>query len=346
MYERKSDDMNVREKLGGWKRGTIQKSELEELFAIHSDAELYRLISTAEDERLLAPIKSSTTNGNHAYPIYLKYRITIKADRDADSMISLLNPKLIENGYLRSKPELYQKYKAPIDKLSRYLFLRHPVVSVAKKERSYEIFGDEKQLDDRTFINLLSRCGLDADSLGYYETPEFCFNDYIPTRKPELTLLICENKDIWFNIRRRMYENQACSILDARIDGVVYGCGNRISEVGALSGYTRFLGAERVRYLYWGDIDCAGFDIYASLIRHNPGLDIMLFWSAYEIMLELANGRALPDSTDNRDHTSDYPALLEACPDKVKAQLCRLLAENKHIPQEIVSYEKLLLYMR
>ena len=160
-------------------------------------------------------------------------------------------------------------------------------ISISRKELSFEIFDEEKALDDKTFCALLERIGITADTLAFYDTPEYCFNDYIPDRKAQMTLLICENKDIWFNIRRMMFENNATNIFDTHIDGVVYGCGNKVSGMDALTSYTEFIGSE-VKYLYWGDIDRAGLNIYLSAVRANPNINIKLFVRAYEEMLRLA----------------------------------------------------------
>lgn len=52
----------------------------------------------------------------------------------------------------------------------------------------------------------------------------------ISLKKEQYGLLICENKDIWFNIRRCMFENNYKSLFGMHIDGVVYGDGNKVSQ--------------------------------------------------------------------------------------------------------------------
>ena len=160
-----------------------------------------------------------------------------------------------------------------------------------------------------------------------------------------MTLLICENKDIWFNIRRRMYEDSANSIFGVRIDGVVYGCGNKVSERGALSEYTRFMDTESVQYLYWGDIDRAGLNIYLSLIKNNPDISVQLFVPAYEEMLNLAEKRNIPDSTDNRERIGDYSCIYQLFTEESKNRLTEYITDNKRIPQEIINYVHLLRIM-
>ena len=299
--------MGIEIKLKNWGKKTISNSELAKLLHSGSDAELFRLVSDAVAEGILLPVKTSGTNGNRVYPVYLKYRITIIENySEALSEISLLHPAITQTGYLQSRPNLYVKYKDPIQKLSSFLFKAKPSVAISKKERSFDIFDEEKQLEDSSFNSLLVHLGLTPEVLQYYETPEYCFNDYIPVKIDRMTLLICENKDIWFNIRRRMFEDRANRIFDVHIDGVVYGCGNRVSEAGSISAYTRFLGADCVRYLYWGDIDRAGLNIYLSLLKNNSELDIRFFVPAYEEMLRLSKSHNIPDSVDNRERIGDY----------------------------------------
>jgi len=59
--------------------------------------------------------------------------------------ISALHPLLQSNGYLQSKPEEYKKYRLQLQKLDRYLFYRSEnTISISRKERSFEIFDEEK----------------------------------------------------------------------------------------------------------------------------------------------------------------------------------------------------------
>ena len=339
--------MNIETRLKSCNKKTITKSELESLLYTSSDTELCNLVSDAVDKGLLSPVKTSGTNGNRAFPIYLKYRITIAEDyTEALSAISMLHPAIIKSGYLLTKPELYLKYETQFQKLNHYLFQTQGSTFVSRKERSFAIFDEEKQLDDSSFHSLLERLGLTAEVLCYYDTPEYCFNDYIPERKEQMTLLICENKDIWFNIRRRMYEDSARDIFGVRIDGVVYGSGNKISELGALSAYTQFMGADNVRYFYWGDIDRAGLNIFMSLVKNNPQLNIQFFTPAYEKMLSLAELRTIPDSLDHREQNRNYEPIYDLFSNEMKRRLSDYINANKRIPQEIISYEKLLEVMR
>ena len=328
------------EKLKKYGKKTISKTDLETLFAASSDEDLFGIISVLSEQQILFPIKSSKTNGNRLYPIYLKYKVSLPQDTYESELkeMSALHPLLQSNGYLQSKPEEYKKYRLQLQKLDRYLFYRSEnEISISRKERSFEIFDEEKTLDDKTFCALLERIGITVDTLAFYDTPEYCFNDYIPDRKAQMTLLICENKDIWFNIRRMMFENNATNIFDTHIDGVVYGCGNKVSGMGALTTYTEFIGSE-VTYLYWGDIDRAGLNIFLSAVRANPNIDIKLFVPAYEEMLRLAQTRNIPDSDDERNRIEDYSQIFDLVDQNLRNLFEQSIQNNKRIPQEIITY--------
>ena len=54
-----------------------------------------------------------------------------------------------------------------------------------------------------------------------------------------------------FNIRRCMFEDGYNSLFGTKIDGVVYGNGNKVSQKqGALSEYVKFMGNPDVTFLY------------------------------------------------------------------------------------------------
>lgn len=338
--------MNVRERLVAYGRKTITLEAFKAMMNIGAMDEktAYERISGLLEEAALEPVKSSGTNGNVSYPLYKKYRILLKSDADGVLMeeINRLHPLLLRSGYLSAEPAVFQTYKSEIRSLSTYLFREKEEIYISRKERSYEIFGREKVLDDSGIKALLRKLRITETDLKFYDTPEYCFHDYIPVRKEKMTLLICENKDIWFNIRRCMFEEGTGKLFDTALDGVVYGEGNKISnKKGALEEYVKFMGNPEVTLLYWGDIDREGFDIFRRTREANHGLKLSLFVPGYRTMMERARNREIEDSPSSRKQGESFEDLIHAFSPEEQIFLRDIFDRNKLIPQEIITYKDL-----
>ena len=251
---------------------------LEELSRLCSDPEqLNEQIKELNDKGVLVPVKSSGTNGNRKNPLFMRYTICIENTiQVSPDEIYALHPRLLANGYLLRNRMQFVNNKAFLRRLSEWFTNHEGNDMMSRRERSFSIFGEEKELDNH--LRLLEAIGISGDTLRYYETPEQCFSDYIPVRKPTMTLLICENKDIWFNIRRLMYESEANTLFDTRIDGVIFGQGNDITGRDKFRSYAAYLGADAVHFLYCGDIDRAGFDIFCDFAKRQKNCILNCFF--------------------------------------------------------------------
>ena len=336
--------MNIRVKLIEYGKKNISLDDLASILkiSIFNTEALYMNITKLIEEQLVEPVNSSDTNGNRNYPLHKKYRIIIDNSEDyyeVEKQLKCLHPSILQSGYLASHLAEYKKNKDLIDRLSAYLFSSCSNDYISRKERSFDIFGREKVLDDKSIQILLRNLRISDDDLRFYDTPEYCFHDYIPVRKEQMTLLICENKDIWFNIRRCMFEDQFTHFWGTAIDGVVYGNGNRVSQhQGALTEYVRFMGNPQVRFLYWGDIDREGFDIYRRTKEANAALDISLFIPGYKKMIERAMTVQIEDSPSSRLENKNFDDLIDAFSVDEQEFLREVFEKNKLVPQEIISY--------
>ncbi len=302
---------------------------------------LFDMVSELVDDSILEPIKNSGQNGNRKYPLFKKYRVLVKEESSeaVEKQIRKLHPALQRTGYLSLHVKEYLKHREVVNCLNTFFFSRKAGTPISRKERSFEIFGREKVLDDPKVKSLLRHLEIFDSDLGFYDTPEYCFHDYIPERKNDLTLLICENKDIWFNIRRCMFEDHFKSLFGVAIDGVVYGNGNKVSnKAGALVEYVRFMGNPNVTFLYWGDIDREGFDIFRRTRDVNVSLDIKLFLPGYRKMIERARNICLEDSPSSKKEGVSFSDLFEEFSAEEQQFLNSVLEGNKLIPQEIISY--------
>ena len=338
--------MDIKAKLQRFGKRTITLEELSSVTnTVSSDVRnLYTRIQEVCELGYIEPVKNSGKNGNISYPLYKKYRILVKEEADNETIdeIRKLHPLLLRSGYLSANPLEFQKNRAVIECLSAYLFGDKDVTFISRKERSFEIFGHEKTLDDSIVKTLLRKLQITESELGFYDTPEYCFHDYIPVRKDHMALLICENKDIWFNIRRRMFEDGVRSLFGVAIDGVVYGEGNKVSDrTGALEEYVKFMGDPDVKFLYWGDIDREGFDIFRRTKDANDRLDISLFVPGYKKMIERAKNIELEDSPSSKKKGMRFDDLINEFSDDERNFLTDIFDNNKLIPQEIISYKYL-----
>ncbi len=294
---------------------------------------------------VLVPVKSSGTNGNLKTPLYMRYTICIESGVQISSdEINTLHPRLSANGYLLRNRIQFVNNKDFLFCLSEWLTNHEDRDMMSRRERSFSIFGDEKTLDNH--LRLLECMGITGDMLGFYETPEQCFSDFIPLRKKQMTLLICENKDIWFNIRRLMYEFGVYVLFGIHIDGVIFGQGNDITGKGKFRSYAQYLGADDVSFLYCGDVDRAGFDIFQRLCKAAEELHIELFIPAYQKMLELSRNIQLPDSDDGRCILPEMSGILSLFTAYEQKLITQILGDNKRLPQEILSYPVLADNMR
>ena len=109
-----------------------------------------------------------------------------------------------------------------------------------------------------------------------------------------------------------MFEDRFKSLFGTAIDGVVYGNGNEVAnKQGALAEYVRFMGNCNVTFLYWGDIDREGFDIFRRTREVNTSLAIELFLPGYRKMIERARNICLEDSPSSKKEGVSFEDLFE-----------------------------------
>jgi hypothetical protein len=214
------------------------------------------------------------------------------------------------------------------DFLKRNLHSR-PLVPI--KERSLEIFCDEKRLD--TLVRSSALFG--ADRL----TPEMlrCFivSEPLPWSAGANAagpLLVIENAATWHSYRKWNAERKFFS-------AVVYGCGNRFMDSATyIAEIFQSLGGSR-RVLYFGDLDPHGVRIpqMASKILQDAGLPAVEphLWS-YRQLLKLGAGHGQPYEGDPSSPTlCDW---LGDCAEPAR----QLFAADQRLAQEFVGWDFLI----
>ncbi len=222
---------------------------------------------------------------------------------------------------------------APDDllKLNEFLLQKGRTKSVVPiKERSLEIFGDEKRLDALVSTSLFRtgrlnwlkdlRCEIIGEPLGW---------KLGPVEAIAYPILVIENAATWHSYCRYNAERKLFS-------AIVYGCGNRFMDSATyLTDIFQSVGGAR-RTFYFGDLDPQGLRIpqTASKFLQTAGLPAVEphLWS-YRQLLMLGAGHRQPC-----DDEPPSPALcdwLGECAEPAR----QLFAANQRLAQERIGWE-------
>lgn len=324
-------------KITNHKGAFITLDEINGLAAASSYDGLCETVSDLLRSGLLKPAgKDRSTNGM-VPPLRLKYRIVRpKRDNSAELLeIRSLLPAFSISGYLQ-QPSLYRKHRDILLPLDHFLKTRKQELRqiMSENERAFSIWHDEKMLDSARCWNVLRFNHLDLNT---YATPEPFF-DYLCNGRRKV-LLVLENKDIWYTLRRLMLERpENRCLFGTEIDGIVLGEGAKAARPHALEEYAALLQEDCFSFLYFGDLDYSGISIYLSVREASPNVKISPFLPAYRAML--AEGRKSEYGVDhsNQKKPEKMAAFLSQFSPEEADEIAQLLASGHYIPQEILNY--------
>ena len=300
--------------------------------------ELCAAVTQLQELGLLRPVGSARNNNGMIPPLRLKYRILRPAEDDTDTLeeIKQLSTELNISGYLK-KPGLYRKHRDILLPLNHYLKKHKEELSLpmSKNERAFSVWKQEKLLDSAHCQSVLRFNGWES-RLNYYPTPEPFF-DFLTGGEID-TLLILENKDTWYTLRTLLLQfPEKRRLFGVRLDGVVLGEGRKAARPHSLEEYACLLAGKAPRFLYFGDLDYAGIDIFLSVAAENPSLSVSLFLPAYRAMLrcsrQAGSGQTHTDQ-DKPERMQDFLRLFS--PEEAK-EIEKLLANGRYLPQEILN---------
>ena len=290
------------------------------------------------------PLKASGTNGKHP-ALYREYWL-IEQEKDCHALEEELKYRLhplISVDYYLSHLKNYEKDRQWVWLLSEYLKHSRDRLRYEESvnERSFEIWGREKFLGREQGKRMLKNCGLTEAFLHIYQTTE-PLAYYSHTRQIPQNLLILENKDTFYSMRRHLLDGGG-KILGMEFGTLIYGAGK-----GILRSFLDFdlcvepyMRDGRNGIYYFGDLDYEGIGIYESLAKMNAGeRKVMPLAAAYETMIKKAERTCgtenLPDTKEqqNRNIREEFFSYFDTvCEDKMR----KLLESGKYIPQEILN---------
>ncbi len=317
----------------------INITEIQEYFKIENYKDLVEFVNKQVLEGKLSEVKSSKSNGMSP-SLYNKYRVVPKEEDFTylEDEINYSFPLNFNREYYLNNLIKYKADKEVVEKLINFFRYNKDELSLPMSinERSFQIWGKEKFLKDGSGESILKNLGLSLKALNIYTTPE-PFVYFSCKRDRNQIVLIIENKDTWYTIRRLMIEGQG-KFLGEAIDTIIYGSGKNIEKSLEEYEYTvedYLLKPSKV--LYWGDLDYEGISIYERLKkRYSDRLNIELFKNAYITMFKLAENINLSKYSEKQNKNIDKVFLTEM--KSYEEKFLKLLKSGVYIPQEIVNY--------
>lgn len=328
-------------------RKYITLDELKNIINTENYIELVNIISELEKHEIIKFVKNSGKNGMTP-ALYMKYRI-IPQKKDYSAVIPEIKSlhHFINNEKYIKSPEKYEKVRSLIFTLSEYLknnsdSLKNPM---SENERAYAIWHDEKTLDKPENIRILKETGV-FEKLNVYPTPEPFF-DYRINSVPE-NVLVVENKDTWFTLRKIMIENRSeIKLFNKFFDCILYGEGKKAGQ--SESSIADYLSLDNFKgqIYYWGDIDYEGIKIFLTTEKVNSRLEIKPFVCAYSEMISEF------EKIYSAEHKKDFlcrakqkipeniSGFLSFFDNETGTKIKKYLADGLYIPQEIINYNYL-----
>jgi hypothetical protein len=203
---------------------------------------------------------------------------------------------------------------------------QRPVVPI--KERSLQIFQDEKRLDlllnstlfrpDRLSLNLL-KCEIIGEPLGWKRGTT-------DTGK----ILVVENAATWHSYSRWNFHTNHFS-------AVVYGCGNRFAEsIRYLADILAEIPSPQ-RVFYFGDLDPQGLRIPTEAAQKSVRLNLPRvephLWS-YANLLKIGHGKEVPFEAGEPASAIEFEWLTS-----LAQPVRKILESGKRLAQEHVGWE-------
>lgn len=335
--------MNV-QKLLSRNRKKITLEEMQDLYnCTHDYAALVQLIHTLTAKKAIQPVKASGTNGRRP-ALYREYRILAEQEKNPQIMEELqyqLSP-VMDNSYYINHYDRYLTDRKEVLQLSAFL-KNHAdalTMSISANERSFQIWHREKFLLNGG-RKILKNTGLSLEYLNIYETSE-PLAYYSADKKLPQNILILENKDPFYSIRKLMLECGYEGILGHKIDTIIYGAGKGILR--SYQDYTLaledYLTQPENRIYYFGDLDYEGIRIFEDLYERFRNVHrIHLFTTAYEKMLQKTEKWELSELPETKEGQNSNIGMVFAgyFNEQQWGRINNILKAGRYIPQEILN---------
>lgn len=263
-----------------------------------------------------------------------------EAPHSAEHNIELYSlPRPMSIDYYAKHADDYRKDRDAILRI-RDLIRRDDEDVLTVNERSYEIFGDEKAIDEPRHSSvdgevILRNLGLTLEDIRakkvfepfFYIEKGFSSEQGKAARK----VLIIENKDTFWTTQQALTSGEFNGI-----NLVIYGEGNAIQKkfeyIKTVGGTPDDL------YFYFGDIDREGIAIYNRLEARYPDYGIRPATSLYTAVLKkVGYQNARPLRTEQNRSQNSLSPFIDAFNDESRAAIEWIITEERYLPQEALT---------
>ncbi|WP_010200219.1 Wadjet anti-phage system protein JetD domain-containing protein [Bacillus sp. m3-13] len=240
-----------------------------------------------ESEGIIKKIKSSKKyNANTS--LFNKYQIIERKEEIDNELITTLftefHPSINTTIYFKNNNKLEEDIPL-IKQISSFLNNKNERTEwISLNERSYELFGDEKFLASNDGQKLLKDIAITTEDLCSFQTYEPFFYYRKPNKQVE-NILIIENKDTFFSLKRLMLEG--ITAWDGKnISLLIYGEGGKITK--SIEFMEELDINRNIPIYYYGDLDPEGISIYYRT-KKRVTRDLKPFTFFYEALWERRN---------------------------------------------------------
>lgn len=323
----------------------ISLYDIESQYKIQQYRELYDKVMVLINAGRIKPVKASGKNGKKP-ALYNEYWILEQQEDDTAYIeeLSYLYVPMISTHYYLRHIQQYREDREWLFLLNQYLKEKRDELQIPKSmnERSFEIWHREKFLKEEQGKKILKRCGISVEELNLYETTE-PLAYYVHTREIPQNMLIVENKDTFYSMRRHLLSGKD-TILGLKIGTLIYGAGKgifRSFQDFSLCAEPYMREKDNVIY-YFGDLDYEGIAIYEGLgAAFNAECKMMPFTEGYLEMMKKAmeiGEKQLPRMKKGQNQKIGI-CFWDAFSKEFVDEMKKMLQQGRYIPQEILSIE-------
>ncbi len=318
-----------------FKKSTITLDELEDLWIDHFTTyqDFAEWVLHFEEVGVLSMVKSKGRNTRVPSLAY-RYRLDKKPLQQAfhqelKQYRLYFHPSIQLDSYFSLDPSVWEEDLPYLEHLHQYITqYGFPSEEVPAPERSVEIVGDEKWIEEKQGKSLLERLGV-WDKLLIIPVSDpimFAINPHQVQEERQYHLIV-ENKTT--------YQGLLDALKDTPFSTLIYGAGKKIiKSIEQFSRQYPVSGATHTFY-YFGDLDHEGLSIWHQLYQKEPVLPALPF---YRACLEKAD---MKGKTNHRKSVEAVDAFLSYFSIEEQKRIKDLLEQGGYLAQEVLTTKEL-----